>query len=44
MIVGGAGGIVLYVLTARWMKIAELGYFVDLARTRLPRPRPARNG
>ncbi|MEU5884198.1 murein biosynthesis integral membrane protein MurJ [Spirillospora sp. NPDC047279] len=36
LIIGGAGGGLIYVLTARLMKIAELGYFVDLARSRLP--------
>ncbi|MFP3965920.1 murein biosynthesis integral membrane protein MurJ [Actinomadura fulvescens] len=36
LLIGGIGGGLLYVLTARLMRIAELGYFYDLARARLP--------
>ncbi|MFI0448774.1 murein biosynthesis integral membrane protein MurJ [Actinomadura sp. 6N118] len=36
LLIGGIGGGLLYVLTARLMKIVELGYFYDLVRARLP--------
>ncbi|WP_433336063.1 murein biosynthesis integral membrane protein MurJ [Spirillospora sp. CA-294931] len=43
IVVGGAGGGVLFLLAARLLKIAELGYFTGLARARLARrPRAGR--
>ena len=36
MVVGGLGGGLLYVAAARLLKVAEVGYFLDVARARLP--------
>ncbi|MFG2002966.1 murein biosynthesis integral membrane protein MurJ [Spirillospora sp. NPDC048911] len=36
LLIGGIGGGLLYIVTARLMKIVELGYFYDLVRSRLP--------
>ncbi|MGI5163915.1 murein biosynthesis integral membrane protein MurJ [Spirillospora sp. CA-253888] len=37
IVVGGLGGGLLYLGTARLLRIAEVGYFLDIARTRLRR-------
>ncbi|KAB2349418.1 murein biosynthesis integral membrane protein MurJ [Actinomadura rudentiformis] len=36
LLIGGIGGGLIYILTARLMKIVELAYFYDLVRARLP--------
>ncbi|MFF5260964.1 murein biosynthesis integral membrane protein MurJ [Actinomadura viridis] len=36
MAVGGLGGGLLYVVAARLLRVAEVGYFLDVARARLP--------
>ncbi|WP_425547363.1 murein biosynthesis integral membrane protein MurJ [Actinomadura vinacea] len=36
MAVGGVGGGLLYLAAARLLKVAEVGYFLDVARARLP--------
>ena len=36
VIIGGAGGLVAYVLAARWLKIGELSDLTAMLRARLP--------